>query len=181
MFGTLIGYANETKNASNFARKKTIKVEFKNVKKGQTITVKSENGLTIYKQEIKNTGKFSKLFDFTALKNGNYTLELNKDFEIIIKNFKVENGVVNLLDNGRKKVFKPVIRTKGNLLYISKIAFNKKPLHVVLYYKDEIIVEETLKSEDIFNRIYKLSKNYVGDYKLIINSDNRTYIKDFTL
>lgn len=187
MLGTLLGYAKETYKPTSFVEGKKVKVGFKAVKKGQTLTIKDENGTTIYKQIIKSSGVYSKIFDLTALENGNYTTELEKDFEIIVRKIKVKNGIVTFLKEKQTKIFKPVIRKEDNLVLISKIAFNKKPVKVVLYYNDEVLVSETLNtrdskdSKDIINRIYKLSKTEKGDYKILVKTDNREYIKEFVI
>jgi hypothetical protein len=182
MFGTLIGYAEEKTNSAEFTNKKIVKVEFKNVKKGQALTIKNENGLIVYSGEIKNSGNYSKQFDLSALENGTYKVELNKDFEIIIKTFNVKDRLVTLLKEENQKIFKPVIRTKGDFLYVSKIEFNHKPLKVIIYYENEILLSDTLKEkEDILKRVYKLSDSEKGDYKVVIHSDERIYVKDFTI
>ncbi len=181
MFGTLIGYAKDANNSKELKAKRTVKVEFKNVKKGQTLTIKNENGVSVYSNQIQIAGNYSKIFDFSALENGVYTAELNKDFEIIIKEFYVKNGFVTFLNNSNKKLFKPVIRTKDNFIYLSKLALNKKEMKVSIYYKGENILTETLKGNDLLKRIYKLSEIKTGDYKVIVNSDNRTYIKNFNI
>jgi hypothetical protein len=181
MFGTLISYATENKNTIDLKAKKTVKVEFNNVKKGQTLTIKDNQGVTVYNNEIKNTGNYSRTFDFSALEEGVYSAELNKDFEIIIKQFYFKNGLVTLLNNNSEKVFKPVIKTEGNLVYLSKMDFNEEPLKVVIYFNDEVVLTETTEGEKILNRIYKLSEKEIGDYKVIISSNNRTYVKNFRL
>ena len=180
MFGTLLGYAKENTEPTNIVEGKRVKVEFKSVKKGQTLTIKDENGITIHNREIQKNGNFSKVFDLSALKDGNYTIELNKDFEIIVKSFKIKSGFVTFLDDS-SKLFKPVIRSEDNLIMISKIAFNKKPLKVILYYNDDVILSETLKGGDILSRVYKLSKNYSGDYKVVVHTDKRMYVNDFSI
>ena len=180
MLGTLIGYANEDKNTTDNKAKKTVKVEFKNVKKGQTLTIKDEQGTVVYNNKIKNAGNYSRLFDISALEDGIYSAELNKAFEIHIKEFYVKNGLVTFLNNENEKVFKPVIRTKDHLLYVSKLAFDQESLKVVIYYNDEVILSETLEGQEL-QRAYKLSENKIGNYKVVINSNNRTFIKDFTL
>ncbi len=181
MFGTLIGYANEHTNDNELNAKKTVKVEFSNVKKGQTLAIKNGEGVTVYNNEIKNSGSYSKTFDFSALEDGIYTAELNKDFEIVMKQFYVKNGLVTFLNNKNEKIFKPVIRAEGNLLYVSKIAFNNKPLKVVIYYNSEPILSETIKGGEILKRVYKLSENEIGNYKVSISTDDRSYVKDFTI
>jgi hypothetical protein len=64
---------------------------------------------------------------------------------------------------------------------ISQIAFDKKPIKVVLIFDDEIIYSETIKGEVILNRVYKLDKEVKGDYKVIIYNNNRSYVHDFKI
>ncbi|QXP71349.1 hypothetical protein H0I29_04500 [Polaribacter sp. R2A056_3_33] len=181
MFGTLITNANEKDNSNYKEAKKTVKVEFNNVKKGQTLTIKNSNGLTVYNNEIQNSGDYSKTFDFSALENGIYSAELNKDFEIVIKQFNVEDGLVTFLNNKDEKIYKPIIRTEGELLLISKINFNNEPLKVTLYYNNEAVLSETISGDKLLQRVYKLSEKEVGAYKVVVSSDERTYTKDFTI
>lgn len=181
MFGTLLGYAKENAELSKSIEVDRVKIEFNSVKKGQNLTIKSENGITIYKSEIKNNGTFSKLFDFTALKNGNYSAELNKDFEIVIKSFSIKDGLVTFSKENTSKIFKPVIRVKEDLVMISKINYDKKDIKVSLYYEGDNLLNETLSGKKILKRVYKLSKNYTGDYKVVIKANNRVYIKNFTI
>ncbi|AUC21250.1 hypothetical protein BTO15_03625 [Polaribacter sejongensis] len=181
MFGTLITNANEKDNTNYKDAKKTVKVEFNNVKKGQTLTIKNSNGLTVYNNEIQNSGDYSKTFDFSALENGIYSAELNKDFEIVIKQFYVENGLVTFLNNKDEKIFKPIIRTEGDLLLVSKINFNNEPLKVTLYYNDEVVLSETISGDRLLKRVYKLSEKEVGAYKVVVSSDERTYSKEFNI
>jgi len=181
MLGALISYANEDKKPTNNKAKKTVKVEFHNVKKGHVLSIKDEQGSALYNNEIKNSGNYSKTFDFTALEDGIYSAELNKDFEIIIKKFYIKNGFVTFFNNKNEKEYKPVIRTKDNLLYISKRAFSQESLKVTIYYKGNAIFSETLKDKEYLKRIYKLSKNEIGNYKVIINTQDRHFVKDFTL
>ena len=154
MFGTLMGYAGEITNFTKFRFKKVIKIEFKNVKKGHDLTIKNEIGETIYSKKIQTSGNYSQLFNFSSLENGLYTAELHKDFEIDIYKFKVKNGLVSYFQKNDMKVFKPVIRTEKNLLYVSKLAFNKESLDILIYYKDKVVMNETIKGDGILNRIY---------------------------
>lgn len=182
MFGTLVSYANnKTNTTETTVGKNIVKVEFKNVKEGHILNIKNDNGEVVYKKEVEKSGTFSKIFNLSALENGNYSAELVKDFEIEIKNFEVKNGLVTFFDSNSEKIFKPVIRSEGNLIYVSKIEFNNKPLEVDIYYNDEIVLSETLKGNgnEILKRAYKLSDSKSGDYTIVINSNNRYYTKRF--
>ena len=181
MFGTLISYANDNKESTNAVAVKRVKVEYKAVKKGNALTIKNEYGITIYKQVLQSSGNYTKTFDLTNLEDGIYTTELEKDFEILVKKLEVKDGFVTFYKNENEVIFKPVIRTEGNLVMISKIEFGDQPLNVTLYYQNNIIVSDKLNGEKILNRVYKLSEAEKGAYKVVINTDNRTYVKDFTI
>jgi hypothetical protein len=181
MFGTLISYANDKTKSTNSVAVKKVKVEFKDVKKGNALTIKNEHGRTIYKQVLQSSGNYTKTFDLTNLEDGLYTTELEKDFEIIVKKLEVKDGYVTFYKKENEVVFKPVIRTEGNLVLISKIEFDDQPLNITLYYNNNIIFSDKVEGEKVLNRAYKLSKTEEGAYKVVINSDDRTYIKDFTI
>ena len=85
ILATLIGYANEDKKTIDSKAKKTVKLVFNNVKKGQILSIRDEQGFELYNNKIKNSGNYSKIFDFSALEDGIYSAELNKDFKIITK------------------------------------------------------------------------------------------------
>ena len=179
MLVTSINYANKN-TAVKIVDGKKVRIEFESVKKGHTLSVKDKNGTVIYSQEIENSGTYSKVLDLSKLEKGNYTTELEKDFEIVIKPFTVLDGQVSF--DEEKTIFKPVIRTEDNLVLISKLAFDKQPLKIAIYYNDEVIFSETVTDEkNLLKRVYKLSKEEKGDYKVIINSNNRSYIKDFNI
>ncbi|MGJ8743498.1 hypothetical protein [Polaribacter sp.] len=181
MLGTLIGYANENKTSFDDAKK--VRVVFNSVKKGQTISLKNNNGTTIYNQEILISGKYSRVFNLTVLKKGNYTAELHKDFEIVVKPFTVKKGAISFNTSEEYKIFKPVVRTKKNLLFISKINLNEEPVKVAIYHNNEVIYSNTFTETPVLNKVFCLLENeYVtGTYKVIINDDNNSYVEEFKI
>lgn len=176
MLGTLTSFA---KNSELGVKK--IKIAFNDVKKGHELTIKNNEGVILHSEEVERKGDLVKVFDFSKLENGNYTLELEKDFEIIIKSIKVNNDTIFFDKTSKIMIFKPVVRTKNNLLMISKVSFDKKPLDVTILFNDEVILSETVISEDLLNRVYKLDENQKGSYKVIIRNNGRTYVNPFQL
>ena len=180
ILGTFINYANENNTSFDIIDGKKVRFEFKQVKKGHILSIINENGLVMYRQEIKNTGTYSQIFDLSKLEKGKYTTELEKDYEITIRNLTILEGKVYLQDE--KKLFKPVIRIEKNLVLISKITFYEEPIKIVFYYNEEIIYSETVTNVgNVLNSVYKLSKEKKGAYNVAINSNNRSYTKTFTL
>ena len=180
ILGAFVNYANNT-NLNSVSNAKKVTIEFNDAKKGHVLTLKDNNGNILHSENVVKKGKLVKIFDFSKLENGNYSLELNKDFEIIIKTLEVKNNKVIFNEDSKRVIFKPVIRNKKNILLISQIAFDQKPTKVVLFFDAEVIYSETIKNEVILNRVYKLDKEIKGDYKVIIYNNNRRYVHDFKI
>ena len=178
MLGTLVNYANNTE-LNNVLDAKKVKVVFKGAKKGNQLKIKDDSGVILHVEDISKKGNFIKFFDFSNLKDGDYTLELVKDFEVIIKSINLDGKKVVFDEETSEKIFKPVIRNEKNRLMISQIAFDKKPLEVKIYYNNEIIYSETVKGNSIINRIYRLDEVMTGDYKVVLRNNGRNYSKEF--
>lgn len=180
MLVTLVNYSNDKKVNVELNAKKT-RVVFKGTKKGQQLTIKDNNGVILHLESVNKEGTLIKLFDFSKLNDGDYTLELEKDFEIIVKTLKVKNNKVIFDKKAEKVIFKPVVRSINNRILVSKIAFDKKPLKVAIYYNNDEIYSEVLKSDTIINRIYKLDEKVKGDYSVVITNNGRNYLSEFKI
>jgi len=178
MLGTFTNYAN-VEGISN--KIKAVKVIFENVEKGHELTVKNHAGIVIYNEDINQNGELIKFFDFSHLNNGVYTIEVEKEYEILIKEFEVKNTLVSFHKEAEKTLFRPVILTKKDRIFISRINFDKSPLNVAIYYNDEIIVEETISSEDkVLEKCYHLDLTVKGNYRAIVSNTITNSIKEFT-
>ncbi|WP_299112197.1 hypothetical protein [uncultured Winogradskyella sp.] len=173
MLGTYTSYASETLNVLP-----TIKL----VNEGDHISVTNPFGKVIFSSRIKHSGDITKLFDFSQLSDGIYNVEIGKAFEIESFNFKVEDHKTVLITESQEKIFKPVIRTEDSQLIVSKIALDSNKMYVKLYFEDELIHAETIEgSENIINRVYRLDKTHRGNYSAVIKTNDRVYIKNFSL
>lgn len=180
MLVTLVNYANNT-NFNNALDAKKVKVVFKDAKKGHQLTIKDSDGIALHSENVTKKGNLVKIFNFSKLENGNYTLELEKDFEIVIKSMKINGNTVTFDENAKKTIFKPVIRNKENRLIITKISFDKKPLQVSLYFNNEIIYSETVKGDSILNRVYRLDEEKKGNYRVVLHNNGRSYVNEFKI
>lgn len=181
LFGSLLSNANELANNLKGLAAEKVKVTFNDVQKGNTLFIKNIAGTVVYKQQIKTSGAYTKTFDLSNLEEGTYSTELDKDFEIIIKEFTVAAGKVNF--TAQKTVFKPVLRTKDNLILFSQISFSKKPTKITVYYEDEMIYSETINKtkHNIVNRALKLEEDIKGAYKVVVKNSGKSYLKEFIL
>lgn len=158
-----------------------LKLVFKDVKKGQFLNLYDENHTMIYSEKINTNGELIKVLDLSYLKNGDYNIELDKDFKILLNQIKIKDNKIFLNNFENKTFYKPLIRNKNELVLISKIGFDEEPINVYIYYNEEIIYSESLKSDKIVNRAYRLDKNLIGDYKIIVTSNSKEYTYDFNI
>jgi len=173
MFGTFTSYATKdlkTSSSSNFK-----------ITKGDLISVTDNFGKTIYSGRTNFNGNLKSLYDFTNLKNGFYIIEIEKDFEIISKTIEVKNRVVTYLNNSSKTIFKPIIKFEKAKVIVSKLALQVENIKIEIYYKDELIHLETVNTNSIVNRAYKLDETVKGDYRVIIRANDRAYVENFKL
>ncbi|WP_439152973.1 hypothetical protein, partial [Winogradskyella sp.] len=170
--GTLTCYAND--NANN----PTINHY---INEGNFITIINSYGKVIYSGKIKYTGKLTRLYDFTQLENGTYTIEINKDFEIEKNSIEVKNGKVTFIENTKEKIFKPVFRTNDARLIISKLGIDTNEMKVELYFEGELIYSDSVKGNEVLNRVYKLDKNLPGEYRAVVMANDRTFTEKFRI
>ncbi len=187
MLGTITGYANLKPSLHLNENVKTTMLTLDDVREGQLLLIKSKNGTILYKESISKTGDYSKEFDLTSLPNGNYFFELEKDMLIQIIPFNVSSNTVNFLKDKEVKIFKPVVTSKKNKLYVSKLSLDLQPLTIEIYYKEsqdsnsyEKIYTQKIENTKVIERIYALDKNIPGTYKIVTKADGRSYSQTFT-
>lgn len=178
LLATVTGFANNSNiNLITRGDKKTA-VTLEDVKQGHLLTIKDADGLTLYKETIKTTGVYTKGFDLTALPNGEYFFELEKDVQIKVMPFSVLSNEIQFDNKNEVVLFKPVTRVEDDLVYISKLSLNKEALSINIYYKapfnDSVLVHtETIENCTNLSRVYKLEKK--GNYKIVYYSQGREF------
>jgi len=171
MFGTYTSFAFEgLKSTSTFSSV---------ISKGDLISVSDNSGKTIYSGRANYQGNVQSLYDFSKLKDGLYFIEVDKDFKIETNTIEVKNHVVSYFYNSEKTFFKPMLRTEGAKVYISKLALESENMEIELYYKDELIHAENIVGNSILKRVYKLDETVKGEYSAIIRINDRVYIENF--
>lgn len=188
LLATVMGFAKEVSfTIKNEAGRTSLALL--NVKQGNLLSIKDNNGIILYKESIKTSGNYTKGFDLTLLPDGSYFFELDKDFEIRIIPFVVKSNTV-VFDKEKTMVsFKPFLRIKGDMVYISKLALGLESLKIKLYYEEasymssnyELIHSEEIKNTQTIERVYKLDKTVSGNYKIIFISEGREFVEYFNI
>ncbi|MEN3323899.1 hypothetical protein VP395_09180 [Mariniflexile soesokkakense] len=186
MFVTLLSFANEVSlfKIENDAERTSLTLN--NVKQGNLLSIKDDNGIILYKELILQSGIYTKGFDLTSLPNGGYIFELDKDVEIQTIPFTVLSNTVTFKKEMETTIFKPVTRVKGDVVYVSRLSLNKAPMEIAIYFintesvfsKPELMYSEKIKDTENANRIYKLTGKNKGNYKIVFTTEGRIFTKE---
>ena len=176
VLATLLSHANETTFTADKIEIDRTALTLNNVKAGNILTIKDFNGITLYKELIKMSGTYRKGFDLSALPDGDYFFEVDKDLEIQSIPFKVTNNKVTINRAEETTTFKPYVRQKNNLVYITKLAPKREPLTITIYTytggTETLLHSEKIEGTQTIEKVYKLQK---GDYKLVFKSDDKEF------
>lgn len=184
IFATTLSFANEVSvfTIKNEADKTSLTLT--DVKKGNLLSIKDENGIVLYKEFIQKSGSYTKGFDLTELPNGSYLFEVDKDVEISTIPFMVNADGVTFDAAGEKVTYKPVTRVIGDLLYVTKLSLNEAPLEIDIYYEsDEVngefesVYSEKIENSKIIERVYKLEDIKDGKFEIVCHSEGRVFTK----
>jgi len=184
LFTMLCSYGTEISSLRNNEDGKTI-LMLENVKAGEQLIIKDIHGLVLFKESIEKDGNYSKSFDLTDLPDGNYNFELDSYFKIKIIPFKVLLNAVKFDKSNEQVIYKPYVLVKDDMLYITKLNMKKSPLDIKLLYNNgdgyNLLYSETIEKTIDIKRVYKISKEQKGVYKLVFKSEGRIIEKRITI
>lgn len=176
MLTVLVGNAKDKSTALKKGLIKTA-LTINNVKKGNLLSIKDQNGVVLYKELIEESGTYKKGFDLTALPDGDYFFQVDKDIEVKTIPFTVKANKVLFKKNEEVTVFKPFVTEKDGYVYISKLAPDYASLKIDIYgsFNGDYALLHSDKFENLqtIEKAYKLEK---GTYKIVVNSDDNEYI-----
>lgn len=187
VLATSLTFADEDKIFSVKSNANKTTVSINNVEQGELLSIIDENNIVIYKETINTKGLYNKTFDLTDLPNGNYFFELDKALKILTIPFNVNYNKVTFNKDEEVIVYKPTIRLKEELLFVSQLSMRKAPLKIEMFYdKDftgnyELIHSETLKNNTTPEKIFKLSEKEKGRYKIVFTTEGRLFEEKFNL
>ena len=181
MLSAMVSYANDFVYAYK-EKGKVTNVSFKNVAEGSVLTIKDSNGLILYKETIERKGDYSKQFDLTALPNGNYLFELNKESEIRVIPFSLNLDKVVFDKTTESIIFKPAIIEKNGIVKIHNLIFNNKPLKINVYFENnDLVYTKVIENKQILRKVFNFTTSLKGKYKIVLSTEGRTFEKDFKI
>ena len=179
LFASMLSFANNEIKTSKEEKSKVTVISFKEVKLGSKLSIKDLNGIVLYKESIIKSGDYSKGFDLTSLPNGDYIFELDTELKITIIPFYVVSNQVAFKKEEESIIYKPFIRVKDSMVYVSRISFEENPIEYKIYFEGnyEMVLSEKFDKESQLKRIYDFSTSEKGNYIFVFKSNGRTFTK----
>ena len=178
-FFSLSGFSMNHQNEMNDKESKITEVTLANVKQGSQLRIKDVMGIVHYKESIVKDGDYSKGFDLTSLPDGEYFFELESEMEIVIIPFRVQSNQVAFNKKDKSTIFKPVVRLKGSLVYVSRVSFAAEPIEYKVYFAEnsDLVLTEKFENDSHVKKVYDFSGAQKGDYVFVFLSNGRKYTR----
>ena len=179
LFMSMLTYANREVEPIKEKEPTVTSMSFKNVKLGSKLSIKDRDGIVLYKESIVKTGDYSKGFDLTTLPNGDYYFELDSELEIVIIPFNVVSNQVEFKKEEKSTIFKPLVRIKDNIVFVSRVSYEESPIEFKIYYADnyDLVLSEKTENQNHLKKIYDFSKAKKGNYLFVFKSNGRRFTK----
>ena len=179
LFMSTLTYANREVEPIKEKEPTVTSMSFKKVKLGSKLSIKYRDGIVLYKESIVKTGDYSKGFDLTTLPNGDYYFELDSELEIVIIPFNVVSNQVVFKKEEKSTIFKPLVRVKDNIVFVSRVSYEESPIEFKIYYADnyDLVLSEKTENQNHLKKIYDFSKAKKGNYLFVFKSNGRRFTK----
>ncbi|WP_340111576.1 hypothetical protein [Maribellus mangrovi] len=145
------------------------------------VEVADANGEMIYWHHIKNPGvSYHKIYNFSKLDDGNYTLSVKLGDETIENVMRVEDGNVQL--SNQKEMVAPYFKLKGHELDFTFLNFEKQDVKFLLYNgSNQLIYNNDLANNFTITKEVDLSKLKAGNYNAVLEAGDQLYNYEFHL
>jgi hypothetical protein len=174
----VVAKSNHYYSSEPLTKAKLSTINFKNFDGDLNITIKDSYGLIFFKEKFKGVD-FKNTYDLTSLPTGKYFFEINGQTKIKVVPFYVKERVVSFENDKEQIHFKPIVREhEDNLFSISMVALNAKSLKIKLYdMESNLIYSEELTDDLYLGRFINISNLDSGVYKLVMQSNGRTFVE----
>ena len=156
---------------------KKVSLVLKNLRTPTTIRLESALEGVLLEEEITNA-EYARVLNLNELSAGNYKLVVSTGVRETEQPISITRTGLSLNIGDRREFFAPVVRMNASLLDVSLLNSNLTTLKLriedaegILVYEDE--VRNVVKVE----KRYNLSKLPVGEYTVVLNVGDKSYIK----
>lgn len=181
MLFAFVAFANTLKASGNLrvniyplSSEKAVVAISNNTASNFQISILNEQGETIYYKETNADNKdYRKVFDFSNLEAGSYTLKATIDGTETERSFKIGKNAIAV--EKEKTAMEPYFSYKDGVLGVSYLNFGEENLNLHFYDANGLVFSKEIGKE--FNVIegFDLSKLASGEYTVVLLTGSKEY------
>lgn len=143
------------------------------------IEVKDEFGEPIFRKTTEATADYKRKYDFSALEDGIYFLNIKHGNEFYQKRLELKSGKVEILNE--RKVLEPFFVQKGDKVKMSYLNYPMDEMSIHVYDDKGLLHEQKLKNEFAVHKSIDLSDVRPGEYRIVFASGFDIFEHDVTV
>jgi hypothetical protein len=156
---------------------KKVSLVLKNLRTPTTIRLESALEGVLLEEEITNA-EYARVLNLNELSAGNYKLVVSTGVRETEQPLSITRTGLSLNIGDRKEFFAPVVRMNGSLLDVSLLNSNLTNLKLRIEDAEGILVyEDETRNVVKVEKRYNLSKLPVGEYTVVLNVGDKSYVK----
>jgi len=142
------------------------------------ISIENSAGEIVYYKETE--GKvldYRKVYDFSRLEDGQYTLVVNIDGATSKREFSIDSR--NIAVGKLKNLVKPYFAFDNDVLRVAYLNYPGETMDLMIYEGDNLIYNKALENTFSVNEGLNLSKLKTGNYQVVLATGDEVY--DYTV
>ena len=174
LISTVDAYAGDGMEITPITSEKKARVELKNPKSiDVSVFVTNEEGKVVHEETLQSQRSYGRMYDFTNLKDGKYTIISDDDYITTTTEVKVGRSNVEVLNNEFE--YKPIFSTKESSIMVNYLNINAEDIKFSIEGEQGILYESAEGSDISFQKKMSISKMHPGDYYANIEVGSKTY------
>jgi hypothetical protein len=143
-----------------------------------TLTIESGNGMNVYYNTLlESPENFSKVFDFSKLSDGDYTLRLDGKQGITERFFTISNGKIKVYYAEKEA---PMFKTVGQKALFTLPNSLGLDYSIRIYNERGEELFHGVESANSIKKLFDFSQVEAGNYKILVSSKAREFSYNFS-
>ena len=143
------------------------------------IEVENEYGESVYSKTTEAKADYKRKYDFSALEDGTYFLNVKYGNEFYQKRFDLKSGDIKVISE--RRVVEPFFIQKDDKVKMSYLNYPQDEMSIYIYDDKGLLHEQELKNTFAVHKSIDLSELRSGDYKIVFASGLDVFEHDVTV
>ncbi|MEL7587339.1 MAG: hypothetical protein AAGU19_11560 [Prolixibacteraceae bacterium] len=142
------------------------------------ISIENSAGEIVYYKETEGKmADYRKVYDFSKLETGTYSLVVNIDGATSRRDFNVGNKSIEV--GKMKNLVKPFFAYNNDILHLAYLNYPGESMDLLIYDGDNLIYNKALENKFSVNEGLDLSKLKTGNYQVVLATGDQVF--DYTV